>query len=734
VGARLALKIASVLRSSGPAQPPILRTDLGGLITTAACIDPGTLGELVARLDQLDRDGALAVVDRAVAAGATLDEIVDRLLVPAQVDVGRRWAEGHLGAAEAQATVAIVRVALARAAPAPIPTDRQPVAVTCPEGERHELAAEMITEQLRARGWPVTLIAGGLPASDLCHYLEDHRPAALLLSCTTASGLPGAARVIDAAHDRGVGVIAGGRGFGADERRALRLGAAAWAPTVMDATRLLAKWEAEAPQLPVGRAVSGEYQRFEAELPRVRAAALDTLRRSSLRRSEDIADLLALQDRLDLMLAHLGAAVLVDEGELLGDHLTQRLAFWHDRGLDGSRLMLTLDAVRQAQPAGGEQVHRFLDDGYRLLRKSTLAPAAALEAASTAFGGETSSPPSLGQSATLTPRAQTAPPPDSRASTPTPGGPIGGPQPGGRTAPPPVGQTATPTPLGQTGPIPIRQTAPPPSGHIATPTPGGQTAAASSAFSVGSMAGPDVVHGQVFADLLFLASMSCHAPLALISVVQADGQWSTLSYGVDHREALDDRALFAAVASALEPVEIHDLAGHDPLGRGPLASGQPAVRFVYGIPLSSPRGSTIGVLCILDRRTRELNGRERQAMAAVARQVSGQLVLWRRSAETAPRPAASHSSNRRRTSVRRGPDGARADLMGLRRAGFDVDPHLLRSHDVALLFDVTERTVINWAASDKLASLRTAGGHLRFRSEDVLTLLDLRTSSAGHRR
>jgi len=72
--------------------------------------------------------------------------------------------------------------------------------------------------------------------------------------------------------------------------------------------------------------------------------------------------------------------------------------------------------------------------------------------------------------------------------------------------------------------------------------------------------------------------------------------------------------------------------------------------------------------------------------------------------------------------------------MGLRQAGVEVDSHLLRSHEVAVLFDVTERTVINWAASAKLASIRTAGGHLRFRREDVMRLLDRNATPAGSAR
>jgi excisionase family DNA binding protein len=49
--------------------------------------------------------------------------------------------------------------------------------------------------------------------------------------------------------------------------------------------------------------------------------------------------------------------------------------------------------------------------------------------------------------------------------------------------------------------------------------------------------------------------------------------------------------------------------------------------------------------------------------------------------------------------------------------------NLLRSQEVAEIFDVTERTVINWAAAGKLPCLRTIGGHLRFRREDVMRLL-----------
>src|SRR5690348_13487953 len=52
--------------------------------------------------------------------------------------------------------------------------------------------------------------------------------------------------------------------------------------------------------------------------------------------------------------------------------------------------------------------------------------------------------------------------------------------------------------------------------------------------------------GQAFLDLLLLGSLACQTPVALLSVPQADGSWSTLSHGFDTKDGLNDPHLFAA--------------------------------------------------------------------------------------------------------------------------------------------------------------------------------------------
>jgi len=610
-------------------------------VAHATHFDLSTLEAFTAQLLELDRRGALDVVEEARRAGGSLESIVTGLLAPSLVDVGRRWAAAEVGIAEAQAAAAIVRTALLRCASAEPGGERPLVAVCSPEGEPHDVPAEMVGEVLRAAGWPVDFLGTGIPASDLHDYLDRRHPSAILVSCTTPCGLPGAARVIDAAHDVAVPTIVGGAGFGRDNLRALRLGAAAWAPTPSAAARILEEWADAPPSLATGRALTEDYLTFDAALAEVRASALAALRRSDLRRREDVAELAAAYDRIDLLLRHLGAALLVDDGRVLLDYLSWRLAFLKAREQSPARLAADIDAVASVMPRTPARAGQFLQDGMQHIEW------------------------------TDRPRA---------------GRPV-------------LRALESPAPAEHPDPSP------------------------------GSLASSDVQQGQVFADLLFLAAMSCSAPMALISVAQPDGQWSTLSFGVERREALNDPSLFAAIAARGDALEIKDLSATDQWRTSPLLTGPLAVRFLYGVQLRNRSDATLGVFCVLDRRVRELNRREQQAMQAIGRQIAGQIVLWRRTAT--PKPAVPHPAERRRMPDRPGPDAALVDLLGLRRNGLGVDQHLLRSHEVAVLFDVTERTVINWAASKKLPSLRTAGGHLRFRSEDVLALLAGRSTPAA---
>ncbi|HWN29392.1 MAG TPA: BldC family transcriptional regulator [Actinomycetospora sp.] len=60
----------------------------------------------------------------------------------------------------------------------------------------------------------------------------------------------------------------------------------------------------------------------------------------------------------------------------------------------------------------------------------------------------------------------------------------------------------------------------------------------------------------------------------------------------------------------------------------------------------------------------------------------------------------------------------------------DANERLMTPGEVAAMFRVDPKTVTRWASAGRIGSIRTPGGHRRFRESEVRTLLDGLTSEA----
>ncbi len=60
-----------------------------------------------------------------------------------------------------------------------------------------------------------------------------------------------------------------------------------------------------------------------------------------------------------------------------------------------------------------------------------------------------------------------------------------------------------------------------------------------------------------------------------------------------------------------------------------------------------------------------------------------------------------------------------------------VGERLLTPGEVAALFRVDPKTVTRWATAGRIGSIRTPGGHRRFRESEVKTLLAELTTEAS---
>lgn len=122
-----------------------------------------------------------------------------------------------------------------------------------------------------------------------------------------------------------------------------------------------------------------------------------------------------------------------------------------------------------------------------------------------------------------------------------------------------------------------------------------------------------------------LAAALFRAPIALISFVDVERQWFKSCYGTDICESPREQS-FCAHAIANRAMLVVPDTLQDPRFRdNPLVSDGPRVRFYAGALLRAPGGESIGTLCILDVRPRNLDDGERKLLGDLAGLVEEEL-------------------------------------------------------------------------------------------------------------
>lgn len=144
-------------------------------VTTDARRTGNYIVELERCLTVADAAGAWAVLDRAIAAGADVDEVYLHILSPALASIGEQWAAGHLNIViEHQATAIATRL-VGQLSPRFTRRGRHRgvVIIGGPAGERHALTLAMLADLLRREGWDVLDLGPDTPEESFVHAVSS---------------------------------------------------------------------------------------------------------------------------------------------------------------------------------------------------------------------------------------------------------------------------------------------------------------------------------------------------------------------------------------------------------------------------------------------------------------------------------------------------------------------------------------------------------------------------------
>ena len=310
----------------------------------------GVPTELVERYLDFARSGdhrsATAVALDLLNDGVPVDAVLDGLLGAAQREAGARWHRNEWTVADEHlVTTTTTAVAEAVAAMSPAPAAGGDLVVVCAEGDWHALPARLFTEGMRERGWAVTFLGASTPADHVAEFLGRRPVDALAISCALPLHYLGAARLVEAAHSRGVPAIVGGAGIDGRGERALALGADGAATSAAGADAVIRRVMAGPVRTEPVR-LDPSALRLDAEAADHAEAALADLR--------DVFPPLADYDRrqvtrtledLGFIVRFAAAAVLVSDATVWTDFAAWQVSLLGARGVPEQAFLAGVDVL-----------------------------------------------------------------------------------------------------------------------------------------------------------------------------------------------------------------------------------------------------------------------------------------------------------------------------------------------------------------------------------------------------
>jgi PAS domain S-box-containing protein len=134
---------------------------------------------------------------------------------------------------------------------------------------------------------------------------------------------------------------------------------------------------------------------------------------------------------------------------------------------------------------------------------------------------------------------------------------------------------------------------------------------------------------ESFDEVARLAQELCGTPIALVSLVDAERQWSKARRGIDAVQTPRDWSFCAHAILQNEIFVVEDASGDARFASNPLVMDGPRVRFYAGAPLITRDGCALGTVCVLDTVPRALRPAERVGLLALSRQAMSLLELRR---------------------------------------------------------------------------------------------------------
>jgi excisionase family DNA binding protein len=164
-----------------------------------------------------DEAAARQMIVGLVDEGASVIDVIQRVIVPPLVRIGADWHEGRLTIWVEHRASAIVERILGGLAPNPRGRRRGTVMVAAVSGDFHSLPTSMAAVSLRDDNWSVEHLGANMPPDELVRFCAEHDVDVAVLSSTNPETAALASETADRLRDAGTPVVLGRPGSTLDD-------------------------------------------------------------------------------------------------------------------------------------------------------------------------------------------------------------------------------------------------------------------------------------------------------------------------------------------------------------------------------------------------------------------------------------------------------------------------------------------------------------------------------------
>jgi signal transduction histidine kinase len=132
-------------------------------------------------------------------------------------------------------------------------------------------------------------------------------------------------------------------------------------------------------------------------------------------------------------------------------------------------------------------------------------------------------------------------------------------------------------------------------------------------------------HQITFQDLAKLAAKVTGTRISLVNLIDSLTQWTISNYGLDIDQMLREDSVCQYTIMETDHFEVGDLSMDERFKDKFYVTGDPNVRYYYGIPLKTGEGLHIGALCVLDQERKTLEPEKIELLKIIADEIVSRL-------------------------------------------------------------------------------------------------------------